>query len=53
MVVRGPFTIFVFVFNSFHTPDMITITITITSVGVQICNAFIPYWGTEDLREVQ
>ena len=44
-VVCGPFSIFVFVFNSFNNIEMLTITITITSVGVHRCDVFIPVLG--------
>ena len=49
LVVRGPFAIFLSIFNSFNTIEMITvtITITITSVGVQRHDAFIPTLGSE------
>ena len=50
-VVRRPFSIFVFVFNSLNTREMITITI--TSVGVKRRNGFSPHWGPEDPSWVQ
>ena len=52
LVVCGPFSILVFIFNSFNNLDMITITITITitSVRVQRCDAFMPQTGVQRTR---
>ena len=44
--VHQIFANFVFVFNSFNNLEMITITINITSVGVQRRNTFIPTLGS-------
>ena len=52
-VVRRNSSVFVFVFNSFNTREMVTITITIASVGIQCRNAFSTNWGTKYPSGVQ